>query len=328
MRGHVFVSQVLIALRYLENSIMNSQEKLDLARKLISMRFVQMFINERYKNKEFEIPIHLAMGHEAIALAVGETMASADRLVLSHRNIHYNIARGATLQMLLDEYLLKPEGLAGGKQGSMNLTNPDKGIPYTSSILGNNLGVGAGVALGIKAKKSDGVTFIVTGDGAMEEGSFYETLLLLAAQKLPTIIIIENNGWSLGSTIEERRAPIDVKSVAEGTGAGYAQFSNNDVFDYTQKMMGLRERSKTEKRCFVVEVVMNTLGDWRLKTDEFPDGKFINYHAGPAPTVELKDWPAIQEDVGDPLFVVSSLLPMDTLVAMAHKVKLDLSEVA
>lgn len=307
---------------------MNSQEKLDLARKLILMRFVQIFINERYKNKEFEIPIHLALGHEAIALAVGETMKSDDRLVLSHRNIHYNIARGATLQALLDEYLLESTGLAGGKQGSMNLANPDKGIPYTSSILGNNLGVGAGVALGIKAQKSGGVTFIVTGDGAMEEGSFYETLLLLAAQQLPSIIVIENNGWSLGSTIAERRAPIDVKSVAEGTGAGYARFSNNDIFEYTRRMSNLRQKSKTENRCFVVEVVLNTLGDWRLKTDEAPEGKFINYHAGPAPTVELKGWPVIKEDMDDPLFVLSSLVPMATLIEIAHIVKLDLSGVA
>lgn len=306
---------------------MNSEQIDLLARKLISMRFIQMHVNERYKNKEFEIPIHLALGHEAIAVAVSEVMGDNDRLVCSHRNIHYNIARGATLRQLLAEYFLKPEGLAAGRQGSMNLTNPARGIPYTSSILGNNFGVGAGIALGIKKKGNGGVTFIVTGDGAMEEGSFYETLLFLAAQKLAGVIIVENNGWSLGSTIEERRAPIDVQSVAEGTGASYARLTGNDVVSYIETLQTVRDQA-AEGRAIVVEVMLNTLGDWRLKTEDFPDGKFINYHAGPAPTVALTDWPVIQDNANDPLAVLATILPTDWLKQTALSVKAELSEAA
>lgn len=305
---------------------MISENNLDFARKLIHMRLAQMYINEKYKNKEFEIPIHLALGHEAIALAVSVAMTEIDRLILSHRNIHYNIARGATLSALLKEYLLKPDGLAEGKKGSMNLSNPKKGILYTSSILGNNLGVGAGVALSFKTKKENGVTIIVTGDGAMEEGSFYETLLLFAAQSLSGIIIIENNEWSLGSMISERRSPIDVKSLAESTGAGYACLSGNNVVEYAKQMIELRDRAQSEKKAIVVEVILKTLGDWRLKTDDFPDGKFINYHAGPAPTVELTDWPIIQDDDSDPLTVLSSIVSLEILKTMALEVKESLLE--
>jgi TPP-dependent pyruvate/acetoin dehydrogenase alpha subunit len=305
---------------------MTSKEHLRIAHKLIHMRFVQTLINERYKNKEFKIPIHLALGHEAIALAVSETMTEVDRLILSHRNVHYQIARGATLESLLNEYLLQSEGLAGGKEGSMNLTNSKRGNPYTSSILGNNLGVGAGVALAIKAKRQDGVVFIVTGDGAMEEGSFYETLLFFAAQLLPGIIIVENNGWSLGSRIEERRAPIDIESLAKGTGAGYACLRGNNVSDYAETMRELHAQARTEKKALVVEVLLTTLGDWRLKTEDFPDGKFINYHAGPAPTVELRDWPVIQDNDSDPMTVLAKVFPLDSLKAIALEIKEDLLE--
>lgn len=296
------------------------------ARKIIAMRLMQMLINEKYKNKEFEIPIHLALGHEAIALAVSEAMSADDRLVCSHRNIHYNIARGATLAQLLAEYLLKPEGLAGGRQGSMNLTNPERGIPYTSSILGNNFGVGLGVALAMKQKANGAVTFIVTGDGAMEEGSFYETLLMFAAQQLSGLIIIENNGWSLGSCIEERRAAIDVKSLAQGTGASYARLSGNNAMEYAATLRELRNNARDAKQAIVVEVMLNTLGDWRLKTDEYPDGKFINYHAGPAPTVAVSDWPLIQDDDYDPLAVLCRSLPEDRLKQMAIEIKAALLE--
>ena len=61
-------------------------------------------------------------------------------------------------------------------KGSMNFTDSLSGIIYTSSILGNNLSVASGIAKCLKNKQS--LCFCVTGDGAIEEGSFYETLIL------------------------------------------------------------------------------------------------------------------------------------------------------
>lgn len=107
-----------------------------------------MIINEKIKIGNFNIPIHLALGHEAIAVAVDSIMEEDDQLVLSHRNIHYHLARTKLLKPELDEYLLKKDGVAAGQLGSMNLANEEKNIVYTSSILGNNLAVAAGIALG------------------------------------------------------------------------------------------------------------------------------------------------------------------------------------
>ena len=124
---------------------------------LIWLRLAQMFVNERYKKGDFKIPLHLAFGHEAIAVAVDQSMKNNDCLMLTHRNIHYNLSRMKTLKEDLDEYYLKYSGIAGGKQGSMNMTNPQKGIFYTSSILANNLSVATGYALGNKVKKNDAI---------------------------------------------------------------------------------------------------------------------------------------------------------------------------
>ena len=155
----------------------NEKKNLKIIKKIIWIRIAQIIINERYKKGDFVIPIHLAMGHESIAVAVNSVIKEFDSLFLTHRNIHYNLARMDTLKEELDEYYLKKTGLAKGKLGSMNLSNPDKNIIYSSSILGNNLAVGSGYALANKLKNQNGVVFIVTGDGAIEEGAFYESLL-------------------------------------------------------------------------------------------------------------------------------------------------------
>src|SRR3989344_920180 len=99
---------------------------IEVAKEVLRMRLSQMIVNEKYKAGLFKIPIHLAMGHEAIAVAVDAVMKENDRLVCSHRNIHYNLARAKALKPILDEYLLKKEGLAHAELGSMNMANEGK----------------------------------------------------------------------------------------------------------------------------------------------------------------------------------------------------------
>ena len=289
------------------------KQKLNIIKKIIWLRLAQVLINERYKNGDFKIPIHLALGHETIAVSVDAVMQEQDALFLTHRNVHYNLIRIGNLREELDEYYLKETGLAEGHLGSMNLSNPEKRVIYSSSILGNNLPVGCGFALGNKAKKNDGVVFIVTGDGGLEEGAFYETLLFLCANQLSTVIIVENNDWSLGTKIDERRNKIDLMKLTDAVGVHYCSLQDNDPFDYLEKIESCRSTTLASKVPILVEVKLTTLGYWYLKTEEYPEGKFINYHAGPAPNAVLNNNPLISKSDEDPLYMLKNYLSDDAL---------------
>ena len=91
---------------------MEYKSNINIAKEVLRLRHSQMIVNEKYKSGLFKVPIHLALGHEAIAVAVDSVMEANDKLVCSHRNIHYNLARAKVLKPILDEYLLKKEGLA------------------------------------------------------------------------------------------------------------------------------------------------------------------------------------------------------------------------
>ena len=171
----------------------------------------QISINQKYKEKKFKIPIHLALGHEAIATAISKVMSTKDSLILTHRNIAYNLARIDSLKPILNEYLLEKNGLMEGKLGSMNLINPNKGVLYSSSILGNNFAVAVGVSLTHDMHQSEGITIVLGGDGSIEEGSFHESLLMLKSLNLSALVIIENNEWSMSTRINERRHPINLQ---------------------------------------------------------------------------------------------------------------------
>lgn len=277
-----------------------SKEKI--AEELLKVRFSQFIINEKNKNKEFKVPVHLAFGHEAIAVAVDAIMNESDQLVLSHRNIHYNLAREKSVKPEIDEYLLKKHGMAKGQLGSMNLANEEKGIVYTSSILGNNLPVAAGLSLAKKAIFDSGIVIVVTGDGAIEEGTFYETLVFAKSNNLPLLIIIENNGWSLATKIEERRCYINLKSIADSINIRYQNVDSNDVFEYIEILENLKNNIVSEKTPACIEVKLSTLGGWFVK--EGDKERFINYHHGPAPKITLTENPVIENSSNDPVFIL------------------------
>jgi len=297
---------------------------------VLRLRLGQIIVNEEYKAGKFKGPVHLALGHEAIAVALDHVVQESDKLVLSHRNMEYNLARLGKLRPVLEEYFLNPGGLAGGKLGSMNLINPARGIIYSSSILGNNFSVSAGIAMAEKISGRLGVTFVLGGDGSIEEGSFYESLTMMKTFGVSAIILIENNGWSLGTHISERRCPIDLEKLVSSISIPYMRLEGNKVQEYIDTLRVARERVVAEEVPICVEVIVKTLGDRRaLPTPEYPEGKYINYHAGPTPAVDVaKHIPGgvLQEDAEDPVFVIRQVIGNERLIELSNEIMKELQD--
>ena len=299
--------------------IINEKEKIQIAREIIRLRLSQMIVNEKCKSGEFKIPVHLALGHEALAIAVSSIMQGKDKLLLSHRNIAYNLAR-APLLPIMNEYFLKPAGLAKGRFGSMNLINPRRGVAYTSSILGNQFAIAVGISMAEKLFDGKSITIVIGGDGAIEEGIFYESLVMSRSLGVPLLFLIENNGWSMATKIEERRKTINLRALTGSLGVKYTRLSGNDPYEYINKLQKLRASIIKEKNPYCVEVKITTLGDWRgPKNIEYPDGKFIQYHAGSAPNIAPSDWPLIKNSEEDPLWVLAKRFGEKKLRAVAKR---------
>ena len=269
--------------------------KMDLSKKVLQIRYWQHVVNEMLKKNALPVPVHMAFGHEAIAAANSAMMTDADQLALTHRNIAHNLARAGALQPVLDEYKRQASGLAGARLGSMNLSNPDRGVVYTSSILGNNMPVSCGLALAQKVKNQAGVVIVFTGDGAMEEGVFYESLVFAQTHHLKMLFMIENNNFSMSSTIPERRCAIDIERMAQAVQIPYVKLAGNDVADYYERLVQTRAQCAAQSGPVCVEVQVRNL--YR--------------HAGPTPgwpsdpmNIDLKRGLIVEETESDPLFVL------------------------
>ncbi|MBI3632692.1 MAG: hypothetical protein HY226_00190 [Candidatus Vogelbacteria bacterium] len=284
----------------------------DLGIKMIRLRYWQHIMNEDLKKKAFTIPIHVALGSEAIAIAIDNMMERHDQLVLTHRNMAYNLARVGSLKPVYDEYKLSLDGLAAGKLGSMNLANPSHGIVYSSSILGNNLSVACGLALAKQVKRDAGIVVVTTGDGAMEEGGFYEALVLAKSQNLKLLIIVENNNHSMSSSIQQRRCPIKVDKMCEAVNIAYKNFFTNDVFEYASTLDELHTEINAQSAPICIEANLS----------------LMNQHAGPTPgwptdpmNVDLKNGLIVRETEQDPLYVLRKKMGEQAFEAMAAQVR-------
>ena len=298
-----------------------------IAHKMLYLRNAQLIVNEKYKDGQFKIPLHLAFGHETIAVAISEIMDVDDKLVLSHRNMAYNLVRLGNLRPIMDEYFLKSTGLDNSKSGSMNLINPNNGIVYASSIHGNNFSVAVGIAMSQKIKQKNGITIVLGGDGALEEGSFHESILMFRSLNLSGLLIIENNEWSMATKISERRIHIDLEKFANSYGVKYVKLSCNNPLLYVEELKNLKKISQKQNELIFVEVMVSTLGDWIMTNESNPNGKFINYHAGPAPTIDVKTCPVlIRDNNSDPIFVLAEMLGVSELNKISDEIRNELTE--
>ena len=261
----------------------------------LKLRLWQMEINEELKKKRFKVPVHLGLGTEALVVAIASVIQSGDNLLLTHRNAAFNLVLAEDPMAVVREYDGLNDGLAFGRLGSMNLVNPKSGIVYSSSILANNISVACGCAYGQRITQSQNFTVVLTGDGAMEEGAFYEGLVFAKSHQLPLVIVIDNNDYSMASTTSERRCEIDLSQFCKSIGVNYLQLSDNDVQTYVTEFESLRGAVRSSSSPAVVEV----------KTT------LLNQHAGPTPgwptdpmKVDISYGLVIEEATSDPIFVL------------------------
>lgn len=283
------------------------------ARQVLQLRYWQHLLNEDLKQKRFRVPVHLAIGHEALAVAVSAAMTDSDQMALTHRNVAYNLARAGSLGPVRLEYESSAAGAAAGMLGSMNLINPKRGIIYTSSILGNNLPVACGLAMARITGGERSVVFALTGDGAMEEGSFYESLVFARSHELPVVFVVENNDHSLASRISERRCAIRIPALCDALGIQYTLLEGNHTGEYCATMSAVR-RYAFESGPVCVEAMVTTFSN----------------HAGPTPgwasdpkTISIDRGLVVEESRRDPVWVARQILdPADYEMTSGYLIRL------
>ncbi len=140
--------------------------------------------------------IHLSLGEEALTAGVMAHHREGDAVSCDHRPHGQFVARGVDLRAVLAELLGLESGLCAGRGGHMHLFSKQQLIA-TTGIVGAPAPLGAGFALALKQLQPGAVAFAFSGDGAANQGLFFETLNLAAVWRLPLVLVCKDNGWAV-----------------------------------------------------------------------------------------------------------------------------------
>ncbi len=135
---------------------------------------------------------HVYIGQEATAVAACAALTPEDFIFTTWRNHGHLLARGASPERMMAEILGRTGGYARGKSGTLHLSVRELGVPTTSALVGASLPLATGAALACK-RRGSGVSVAFFGDAALEEGAFYEAMVVAAVWRVPILFICENN---------------------------------------------------------------------------------------------------------------------------------------
>ncbi len=176
-------------------------------------------------------PVHLYTGQEAVAVGVCTNLRNDDYVFSTHRSHGHYLAKGGGMKELMAELYGKATGCSRGRGGSMHLASPDVGLLGSSAIVAGTIPLAVGTALASSLEGQDTVSVAFFGDGATNEGAFYESLNFASLKKLPVIFICENNLYATHMPIADHLADINIYKKAEVFNMPSMRIDGNDVIE-------------------------------------------------------------------------------------------------
>jgi pyruvate dehydrogenase E1 component alpha subunit len=170
------------------------------------IRAFETRVAELYRDGEIPGFVHTSLGQEAVAVGVCAALRDDDYLATTHRGHGHVLAKGADLDGMMCELFAKATGLCGGKGGSMHVADPARGILGANAIVGASMPLATGAGLSSKLLGQDRVAVAFFGDGAVNQGTFHESLNLAAIWNLPVLFVCENNQFATSTRLRDSTA--------------------------------------------------------------------------------------------------------------------------
>jgi pyruvate dehydrogenase E1 component alpha subunit len=145
---------------------------------------------------------HLYIGQEACSSGSVSALEEGDKYITAYRDHGHPLALGTDPNKIMAELYGKVTGTTKGKGGSMHIFDKERGFMGGHGIVGAQIPMGAGIGFAEKYLNTGKVCICYFGDGAIRQGAFHEALNMAMTWKIPTIFVVENNGYAMGTSVE------------------------------------------------------------------------------------------------------------------------------
>lgn len=188
-----------------------------------------------YRGKMFGF-VHLYNGQEAVSTGVIKAMRSDDFVCSTYRDHVHALSAGVPPRQVMAELFGKETGCSKGRGGSMHLFSSEHNLLGGFAFVAEGIPVGTGAAFQAKYRResmgdesADQVTACFFGDGASNNGQFFECLNMAALWKLPIIYVVENNKWAIGMAHDRATSQPEIYKKASVFGMAGVEVDGMDV---------------------------------------------------------------------------------------------------
>ena len=197
---------------------------------------------------------HLYIGQEAVIAGVQKAKQKEDSTITSYRDHGHIIMSGIDPKFVMAELTGRASGCSKGKGGSMHMFNSAGKFYGGHGIVGAQVPIGTGLAFAEKYNDTSNVCFTFLGDGAVNQGQVYEAFNMAALWKLPVIYVIENNGYSMGTSLSRSTAMTDLYRKGESFGIPGVQADGMDIDSVYNATLQIAEHVRKGNGPAIIEV--------------------------------------------------------------------------
>lgn len=225
---------------------------LSLYKKVYLIRTAENAIRANYASDKMKTPMHMSTGSEAIVAGVCEALRPQDQILGTYRSHGIYLAKTGETDQFFAEMYGKAAGMAKGKGGSMHLTAAEGGLICTSAVVGTTIPVAVGAAYASKMQKNDKVVAVFFGDGALDEGVFWESLNSACVMRLPLLFVCEDNDLAVHIPKVQRHGYQSIVEIVKQFDCTvYADQSTDPEAIYQLTMRAIRTMRETQRPVFL-----------------------------------------------------------------------------
>lgn len=223
---------------------------------MIAIREFEQIGERSFKDGLVRGYYHSYAGQEAVGVGFLNTLdLSRDYVVDHYRDHGHCLLLGLDPEQIFAELFGRSTGASKGKGGSMHMYSPERHFLGGDGIVGGGLSVACGVGLALKRRANDPICVCFFGDGALDTGTFHESLNLASLWSVPTLYVCVNNLYSMGTRLDEHSSLSQLVDRAQGYGIKTEQVDGQDVFATTAAAERIYQYIRQTKRPYFVEVL-------------------------------------------------------------------------
>lgn len=208
---------------------LGDEQLIELYRQMLLIRKFDEQARRLYMEDRIRGSTHTYTGEEAIAVGACAALSEDDLITSTHRGHGHCLAKGSDPKAMMAELLGRATGYCKGKGGSMHIADFELGILGANGIVGGGLGMATGAAYALDYQGLDRVVICFFGDGAINQGVFYEAANMAALWSLPVIYLCEQNQYAEFSPSAPMISVDDVAARAQAFGIPGETVDGNDV---------------------------------------------------------------------------------------------------